>query len=437
VWGSLIYQLQLATDSVGRKRGLSITIVVVLSLAGGMWIFGVCRYLRHHGPYPDLSPGLHQVDLSHGETPNAVRMHGSLHTTAGWATHTRVSYPEHLTLAGGGMGTRQTATVRSRLLIAATSGTDDVTTARLTHARFVNAPFFELFALPFARGAGFSVADDASAKAVVVLGDRLNRELFAGQDGVGRTVLIEGRQFRVVGVIQGDQPFRPTWDISMMDTDQDGLYLPFTWFRTLRARPETLVNQSPVGPHFEDLLRSNAVFVSFWIDLPDARARAEYVRYLDEQFTRHGIGYVLRDYAEWRRTFVAPGTRVAFMSFLTGLLLAAGGFSTTRLLLTRRIGRQQELGIRRALGASRSSLFAGQMLEAGLLSLVAALAGVVLALPHVGLFNQVVADADIPVRLTIPALAWGTAGIIATGLVSALYPAWRASRTSPLPKGGG
>lgn len=128
MWGSLLYQLQLAADSVGRKRGLSITIVLVMSLAGGMWIFGVCRYLRHHGPYPDLSPGLHQVDLSHGETPNAVRVRGSLHTTAGWATHTRVSYPEYLTLARSGVPARQTATVRSRLLIAGSEGTDEPVT---------------------------------------------------------------------------------------------------------------------------------------------------------------------------------------------------------------------------------------------------------------------------------------------------------------------
>jgi putative ABC transport system permease protein len=439
MWGPLVYQLQLAVASLGRKRGVSLTIVVVLSLAGGMWTFGVCRYLRHHGPYPALSPHLHQIDLSHGETPTAVRGRGTTHTTAGWATHTRVSFPEYLTLAKSGIPARQTATFRSRLLIARPEGTGagaPAMIARPIHARFVNADFFPLFEVPLAQGRPLSPSDETGAAPVVVLGERLERTLFPNRNSPGQDVLIEGRRFRVVGVVSGDQPFRPTWDISMMDTDQDALYLSFGWFAPLRARPETLVHQSPVGPRFEDLLRSNALFVSFWADLPDAGRRAAYVAYLDDHFRRHGISYVLRAYPEWRRAFTVPGTRVAFLSFLTGLLLAAAGFGTTRLLLTKRIGRQRELGIRRALGASRGSLFAGQMIEAGLLSALAALAGVVLALPHVGLFNQVVADSDIPVRLTTPASLLGAAGILFTGLLSALYPAWRASQTPPLPRGG-
>ena len=434
MWGSFVYQLQLALDSVVRKRGVSITIVCVLSLAGGLWTFGVCRYLRHHGPYPDLSPALHQVDLAHGETPTAVRTRGTTHTTAAWATHTRVSFPEYSTLAGSGIPRRQTATFRSRLLIANADAAGTV--AHSIHARFVNAAFFDLFDLPMARGHGFSAAQEAVGEPVVVLGERLNRALFAHPSSVGKTVLVEGQRFRVVGVIRGDQPFRPTWDIAMLDADQDALYLPFSWALKLRARPEALVHQSPVGPGFEDLLRSNALFVAFWAELPDAASVAAYTSYLDQLFARHGISYVLRGFPQWRRDFTVPGTRVAFLSFLCALLLAAGGLSTTRLLLTKRIGRRQELGIRRALGASRSSLFAGQMLEAAMLSLVAALAGVLLALPHLALFNRLVADADIPARLTLASWGLGAAGIVTTGLISALYPAWRASLTPPLSTGG-
>jgi putative ABC transport system permease protein len=435
VWGSFFYQLQLAIDSVVRKSGVSITIVAVLSLAGGLWTFGVCRYLRHHGPYPDLSPALHQVDLSHGETPTAVRQRGTTHTTAAWATHTRVSFPEYVTLAGSGIPRRETGTFRSRLLVAAADESAAADAAQLVHGRFVNAPFFDLFAVPIGQGRGFSSIEETAGYPVVVLGQRLNRRLFADRNSVGRSVLVEGRSFRVVGVVRGDQPFRPTWDIAMLDADQDALYLPFAWAQRLRARPEALVHQSPVGPGFEDLLRSNALFVGYWAELPDAVSVASYRRYLDEHFARHGISYVLRGFSEWRTAFIVPGTRVAFLSFLNALLLAAGGFSTTRLLLTKRIGRRRELGIRRALGASRGSLFAGQMIEATLLSLVAAALGVLLAVPHLALFNQLVADADIPARLTTASLALGATGILATGLISALYPAWRASHTPPLSTG--
>ena len=71
------------------------------------------------------------------------------------------------------------------------------------------------------------------------------------------------------------------------------------------------------------------------------------------------------------------------------------------------------------------------MLEAALLSLVAAAAGVVLALPLLSLFNRVVADADIPARLSGPSVAAGAGIVFAVGLAAAVFPAWRVSRTRP------
>jgi putative ABC transport system permease protein len=243
---------------------------------------------------------------------------------------------------------------------------------------------------------------------------------------------VEGRPFRIVGVIAGDQPFRPTWDISMLDRDQDALYLPFEWFRRLRARPEVVVHQSPVGPGYEDLLRSPSVFVAHWVELPTAQALAAYIQHLDRHFSGPaGRRYRLRSYREWTREFTPQPTRVAFLSALGGRLLLAGGFSATRLLLTKEVTRRAELGVRRALGASRGALFATQMLEAGLLSMVAAAAGVVLALPLLALFNQVVADADIPARLSAASLILGAGLVFAVGLAAAVFPAWRVSRTRP------
>jgi putative ABC transport system permease protein len=428
VWRLLRYQVRLAIEGVRRKPGLSLTIVVVLSLAGGMWTFSVVRYLRHHGPYPDLSPALHQVELDHGETPTLVRGQGTTHTTASWATHTRVTFPEYQRLAAPGVG-RQTATFQTRLLVAPSAPGAE---ARRAPARFVNAPFFTMFRLPLGEGRWFTDAEDAGGEPVMVLGRRLGHTLFPDGGAVGQRLIVEGRPFRIVGVVAGDQPFRPTWDISMLDRDQDALYLPFDWFRRMRARPEAVVHQSPVGPGHDDLLRSQALFVAFWIELPTAEARAAYLRHLDRQFAPGGVRrYVLRSYPEWRRTFVPQATRVAFLSALGGLLLLAGGFSATRLLLTKEVTRRGELGVRRVLGASRRTLFFAQMLEAALLSLVAAAFGVVLAEPLLVLFNRVVADTDIPARLTVPSAALGAGVVFAVGLLAALLPAWRVSRTRP------
>jgi putative ABC transport system permease protein len=428
VQAHLGYLLRLALRGLRRNPGLSVTMVVVLSLAGGMWTFSVCRYLRHFGPFPALSPALHQVELPHRGTPSEVRTRGSTHTTASWATRTRVSFPEYQVLAGSGIPARQVGTFRARLLVSTAQGAPPAALARSVHARFTSAPLFSMFALPLARGRPFTAAEEAAGDAVAVLGHRLDRALFGGADSVGRTLLVEGRPFRIVGVIEGDQPFRATWDLALTDTDQEALYLPLGWFRSLRARPEAVVVQSPPGPRLEDLLRSDALFVGFWLELPDPASREAYQRYLRAHF---GTGFVLRSYDAWTEAFRPAPTRVAFLASLGAMLMLAGAFSTMRLLLTKGTSRRFEFAIRRALGASQRSIFFGQMLEAGLLSLVAGLAGVALALPHLALFNRVVVDADIPIRLGGASFLLGAAGVLVAGLGAALYPSWRASRTPP------
>jgi putative ABC transport system permease protein len=426
-----LYQWRLVVQGLRRHPGRSLVIVVGLAMAGAMWTFGVARYLRHHGPYPALTPHLHQVELAHHETPAITRMHGNTHTTASWATHTRVTFPEYLALHGSGIPTRETGTYRARLLAANPLGRGETGLARLVRTRFVGAAFFPLFELPIGRGRGFSPAEEAAGAAVAVIGHRLNQRLFAGQDSVGRDLLIEGRQFRIVGIVDRDQPVRPTWDISSTDRDQDAVYLPFGWCRRLLARPETMVKQSAAGRTFDDLIRSDAVFVSFWAELPTPERRAAFRALLDERFARHGQAYVLRSFDEWKRVFTLPGTRIAFLTVLSGLLLLVAGFSVARLLLATTITRRGEFGVHRALGASRGVLFVGQMLEAAVLSLAAALFGVALTLPYMALFNRVVADMDIPVQMTVATFVLGAGGAFITGLGAALYPAWRVARTPP------
>jgi putative ABC transport system permease protein len=426
-----LYQLRLVVQGMRRHPGRSAAIVVSLALAGAMWTFGICRYLRHHGAYPPLSQDLHQVDIAHDETPAITRMHGNTHTTAGWATHTRISFPEYLALQGTGIPTREVATTRARLLVSNPEARGAAGLAQLVRGRFVGASFFSLFEVPLGRGRGFSDAEIADGASVAVIGQRLGQRLFAGADSVGQTLLLEGRRFRIVGIVAGDQPVRPTWDIASMDRDQDAVYLPFSWFRTLRARPETMVQQAPVGPGFEDLLRSDALFISFWIELPTSKSRAAYRALLEDRLGRGGRAYVLRSFPEWTANFSLPGTRIAFLTLLSGLLLVVAGFSVSRLLLSTTFTRRGEFGVHRALGASRSVLFTRQMLDAGILSAVAALLGVALALPYMALFNRVVADVDIPVRLTGRTFLLGAGLAFLTGLAAALYPAWRVARTAP------
>jgi putative ABC transport system permease protein len=424
------YHLRLALRGIRRARGLSTAMFVGTVLATSIWTTIFCHYLRFYGPRPALAPSLHQVELPHTSTLDTA-FGGSNAEPSAWAARTRVTYAELELLAGSGIPARETSSLRARLLAAPGGDAAGAVPPCVVNARLVSADFFPMFQIPLGAGRAFTRAEDAARGAVTVLGEALARRMFRGAPAVGKTLMIEGRPFQVVGVVDGDQPTRPEWDVAAMGNNQDAIYVPFSWFKALMARPELVLYQSPTGWSFDDLLRSDAVYMVHWADLPTAEARAAYARYLDEHLGPRGIPYKLRSWPEWQLAFPMPSSSILFFTIIGAMVMLASGFNSARLLMAKGMAYRDSFAVHRALGATRGSLFARQVSESLILSLVGGVVGVVLSVPYVWLFNGVVADNDIPVRLTPLAALVGALGAVVTGLVAAIYPAWRLCTTAP------
>jgi putative ABC transport system permease protein len=429
VIGLVLYQLQLAARDVRRNRALSFGVIMSLALGTGLWNTAVQAYLRAYGPAPALPASLHQVEMAHRTTLDRS-LDKSLAMFAMVVPHTQVSFPEYQVLAGSGVPTRQTGTLRAHLLIA-DPGAPAGTPPRTVAARFANADFSAMFDLPVGHGRFFTAADEAAAEPVIVLGTALARALFDGDDRVGRTVLVEGRRFRVIGELARDQPYRPIWDIGAMGAEQDALYLPLGWFRRLQVRPDAPVFQSPVGPGFADLIASDAIFVAYWNQLPTPAHESAYRDYLQRRLGPRGAVATLRSFPAWLAAFPTPESGVSFLTMVTGLVLLGACCNITRLLLAKALARRAELAIHRALGAPRQSLFVRQLLEGILLAVPAALLGVLLALPLHMIFNHIVADSDVPLRLTGLGFLASAGPAVITGVAAALFPAWRVAQIRP------
>jgi putative ABC transport system permease protein len=431
----LPYHLRLAVRSLRRDPGLSSTIVVVLAIAAGIFCTALMHYLRAYvGSSPALTASLHQVEI--------VRTHEALEkafvgTNAApnlVAARQRVSFPTYRLLAASGLPTRQTGTFRARVLIDG----EGRLPPRPRNARFAHADFFEMFALPFRFGGPWTRQDDAAGAPVAVLGGPLNDQLFGGADSVGREVVVDGRPFRVVGVVEGAQPFSPEWDRAITGGPQDLLYLPFAEHERLLARPESPISDGPEGPRYADLLASGTTSVAFWIDLPTAALRDAYARYLETTLGARGVRYELRDLARLRRALGLPKSALNFFVFLTFIVLLGAGLVTTRLFLAKGLTRQEELSIFRAVGAPRLSLVVRQLLEALLLSALAGLSATAVAASAAFLYNRLVADTDIPLAVTPLAFAITFAATVTVGTAAALYPAWRVAArrlTAPFVRG--
>jgi putative ABC transport system permease protein len=429
----LPYHLRLALRSLRRDPGLSTTIVVVLAIAAGIFCTALMHYLRNHQTTSSAPASLHQVEIAVAREALAAAFVGSNAEPNFIASRERVSFPMLRVLAASGLPTRQTATFRARVLVGGPH--EAVGRAALPpwprNARFAQADFFPMFGLSFRYGGAWTREDDAGGAAVVVLGGPLNDQLFGGDDSVGRTIMVDDRPFRVVGVIEGDQPFAPDWDRAVTGGPQDLLYLPFAEHERLLARPEAPIAVAPEGPRYADLLASDTAAPAFWIDLPTPALREAYARHLEATLGARNKRYTLRDLPRLRRDLAFPRTVFKFFLFLTFLVLAGGGLVTTRLHLAKSVTRQGELSIFRAVGAPRSAIVARQLLEALVLSTFGGVAAVAVAGPSAFVYNHLIGDTDIPLRVTLPSFGITLAATVLVGTLAALYPAWRAAARRP------
>jgi putative ABC transport system permease protein len=302
--------------------------------------------------------------------------------------------------------------------------------------------FFGMFDVPFRFGGPWSSADDEGHADVVVLTRELNDKVFGGANSVGKTVNLDNRDYRVVGVADRWQPIPKFYDLN---NDKYGkseeLLLPMT--RAIDGQMLMWGNNNcsgDVGVGWEGHLHSECVWLQFWAELPTPADAARYRAFLnnyaaDQQ--RSGRFHwpphtKLRDVREWLMYQHAVSDEVRILvlvsfSFLFVCLLNAMG-----LMLAKIMGRAGDIGVRRALGASRAAIFAQCLIETAVIGLAGGLLG--LGLTALGLFGLRVLLSDEVNRLAhLNPIDVGLAVLLAmvSTILAGIYPTWRATQVQP------
>jgi putative ABC transport system permease protein len=278
----------------------------------------------------------------------------------------------------------------------------------------------EIRYLPLIEGRWINDADNTQKRAVIVLGNETRRLLFPGRPAVGSTILLNGVNFQVIGVMKR---------LGHGDENNQNLqnYVPFTVMRE---------NFPPLA------VGGITDAISFLNYQPQSRdvhlaAQEEVHKVIGRN---HGFDYTNPDsFDEWDtiKTVDQIGKIFDAMNWFLGsvgmVTLALGAIGIINIMLVAVADRTREIGLRKALGATNASIMFQFFVEGAFLTLVSGGIGMTGAALLMAALSTLPSPPGWDTPRLVPMTAILAVGSLAVaGIAAGLYPARKAAMLEPV-----
>lgn len=314
----------------------------------------------------------------------------------------------------------------------------------------VSSDFFAMFDARFRYGGGWSANADDQRAAVVVISSALNQKLFGGADSVGREINLDAHVYRIVGVLDDWEPRPRFFDLSSTFyafSRPRQLYLPFS--RAIDLQKATsgqfYCSTNTVGPdlpNWDSVLHSECAWIDAWVELSTRADVAHYHDWLRNYATeQQRLGRFdwppnvrLSDVMQWLHqdgfSVIPKSSALSLIVSVSFLLICL--VNVVGLMLARFMRRAPEIGVRRALGASRGAIYRQFLVEAAAIGLAGGVLGLLLtALGMAGIGKVFEPEIARLARLDASLFLLAVLVAVAATLIAALYPTWRAAQVQP------
>lgn len=268
-----------------------------------------------------------------------------------------------------------------------------------------------------ANGRFIRSSDRSGAARVAVLGSRTAEDLFGNANGVGRSIKIDGVLFEVVGVLVEKGDGGPNSADRLVIVPLETAYSKLLGSQSINDGQRLLTDINVAAEDPEDV---DGVMVQ----AERIMRRQHGLKLRDElDFTLFSQEQILEAF----NTIL--GTFTTFLAAIAGISLVVGGIGIMNIMLVSVTERTREIGLRKALGAKRRTILMQFLIETVVLSMIGGILGIAL-----GYLIAIIATAtgaiDAIVSLDAILMAFGFSA--AVGIISGLYPAYRASRLRPI-----
>lgn len=280
-----------------------------------------------------------------------------------------------------------------------------------TRIRGVGPEFLEIRRWPLQQGSAFSQRDVEAAANICLIGLTVVEKLFADEDPVGKTIRVKDIPFKVIGVLasKGQSPFG--------NDEDDTLIMPYT-----------TVQKKIAGIDWLNFIMCSAV-------------SQEAIHTAQRQIggllrQRHRLrpdeedDFIIRSPTDLANVQAQAGRIMTLLlASIASVSLLVGGIGIMNIMLVSVTERTREIGIRKAVGATRRDVLSQFLVEAVVLSLTGGLVGVGVGI--VG--SQVISRLAGWATLISPwSLVMAVSFAAAVGIFFGIYPAQRAAAMDPI-----
>jgi putative ABC transport system permease protein len=419
------------------RRNPALTALMVLTLAVGVAASVSTLTILHvmsGDPIPDKSARLFSPVLDNGE------LKGYLPGTL--LRDSQMTYRDAVNLLKGGQGEHRTAIYG---MSASVEPARKDLAALKSLGIGTTRDFFTMFEVPFEYGQPWSAADDASGNDVIVLSHDMANKLYGKANPVGQRMRVMGFDFLIVGVLEPWQPLPRYFDVDGANGAFDGaddFMMPFTTGTrhqaSLRGRM-SCHSEAGSGVGYQGILDSECIWLQFWFETANAGGRGALQDYLDSytseqgrlgRYQRHAPNhlYNVREWLDFKKIVGADNRLAAWLAFGFLILCLVNAIG---LMLAKFSARAAEVGIRRALGASRRAIFTQFLIETTVVGLAGAAIGMVLAFAALQLIGMQSKQAAASAHMDVSMLLLTVLMAVAAAVLAGLLPTWRACQVTP------
>ena len=263
--------------------------------------------------------------------------------------------------------------------------------------------------LTIARGRDLALLDIEKYNQVCVLGAQAAKTFFGSADPVGKELSVNGNKFLVAGVY--------TARLSDESADQSWLdnfiVFPYTARRLLGGdKPTEFLVKARSSEAMTEAISRLSGFLKGLVD-------------------QNTGGYNVYSESQWQEQSNEYLSMVGLvLGGIAAISLAVGGIGIMNIMLVTVTERTREIGIRRAIGAQRSSIVAQFLIEAAMLCGIGGIIGILFGTAGSVILSNLLMQMTIfpPVKVTVGAFALS----VALGIIFGSYPAVKASKLQPV-----